>query len=240
MLGKAVGNSFISHEAANFGEWTIIIETLRSLGHAAPLMVTLLLIFGALFILVSIFVSGGVYGILVSEEGSSYRNLLHLSAENFFKMLKVFFINLVNWIVVAIFSGLLAFIFSAIFEATYNESLVWPFIYIWVIVTGLLAVFAIAAYDFSRIIRLRDERNFVYSYKKGMMALFANKLNVLALFFVFAAITVFSHLLLSVFLNQLGDLLHVLLIFLVFQGFIWFRYYIKTLIMNAEVHLVFV
>ncbi len=239
MLGKVVGDSFISHEAATYGEWTVITEVLRALGPAAPLMISLLLILGLLFILVSIFVSGGIYGILVSEEGSSYRNLLHLSAENFFKMMKVFFINLVNWLVVAIISGLLAFVFFKTVESTYNESLVWPFIYIWGIVTALLVVYAIAAYDFSRIIRLRDERNFVYSYKKGMIAMFDNKLNVLVLFIVFAVVTVFSHLLLSVFMSQVGGLLHVLVIFLVFQGFIWFRYYLKTLIMNAEVHLVF-
>lgn len=239
-LSQAVGNSFISHEAATYGEFTIISEVVRELGFAAPLLISLTLILGLLFILVSIFVSGGVYGILVSEEGSSYRNLLHLSAENFFKMLKVFFINLVNFLVVAIVSGLLAFAFSAILKSTHNEALMWPFIYIWIFVTGFLALFALAAYDFSRIIRLRDERNFVYSYKKGMAAMFANKLNVLGLFLVFVIVTIFTHLLLSVFMSQLGGLLHVSLIFLVFQAFIWFRYYLKTLIMNAEVHLVFV
>ncbi len=237
LLGKTVGGSFVSHESAPYGAWTIISETSRSLGVGAPMLISLFVALGILFILVSIFVSGGIYGTFVSEEGSSFRNLLHLSGENFFKMFSMFLVNLINWIVVAVVSGILGFVLSRIVKSTNNEILVWPFIYSWIIVTALLVALAVAAYDFSRVIRLRDERHFFYSYKKGLSALFSNKFNVLALFTIFLVATIFSHLLLSVFMNQLGEVLHVSLLFLVFQGFIWFRYYLKTLLMNAEVHL---
>jgi len=236
-LSRTAGGSLISHEASPYGTWTTLTEALRGLGQGTPMALSLLLVLGFMYILVSIFVSGGIYGIFVSEEGSSFRNLLHLSGENFFKMFSMFLINLVNFLVVGIVSVIMSLVFEKIVKATHNEFLVRPFIFAWVAITALLLMFAVAAYDFSRVIRLRDERHFFYSYKKGLAALFSNKLNVLGLFIVYGIATAFSHLLLSVFMDQLGGVLHVLLLFCVFQGFIWFRYYLKTLLMNAEVNL---
>lgn len=230
-------DSIMAGDLTYYGFWTSLSEIVRQSGVGFSLIQWLILLLFLMYLLATVFISGGIFCVLINGERTSIQNLFHLSCGAFSKMMRVFFINIINWLLALFLSGVLGFLLLKIQEASGNESLFTVFLYIWLVLTFLILTFSIAIYDFSRIIRLRDERNFIYSFKAGIRNVLANKLNILTIFIFLLVITAILHLLLSVLLNQVEDLLPLLLLWIIYQVFILIKYYFKIIVMNAEAHL---
>jgi hypothetical protein len=219
------------------GVFTFLTDILNHYQGSLPLIFSLAVVFTLVFLWVSIYVSAGIYTVLVENEKTSFTNLIANSTQNFFIMLRIALINLLNFIAALIVPALLMLIFANTKSLYSNESLVGIFLWIWVAITALFLTFSVAIYDFSRIFKLRDDRNSLYSFKQGIIFTFSNKLSILAIFLLYALSLVIIYLVYSVVMGLIQDLLYVFLLFVVYQGFIMVRYYLKIVVMRAEIHL---
>ncbi len=111
------------------------------------------------------------------------------------------------------------------------------FLWLWIVITALFLTFSAAIYDFSRIFKLRDDKNILYSFKKGIIFTFSNKLNILAIFVLYALSLAIIYLVYLLVMGIVHDLLYVFLVFLIYQGFIMVRYFLKIVVMRAEIRL---
>ena len=202
------------------------------------LILFLILLVVLMFIIVSIFVSGGAYAILLRQEAKTFKNFLVLSIEHFFKFLKVFLLNLLNFAFSAVISALLFIIIWNVRTHTETEILFKTGLFLWFILTGLIMIYATAAYDFSRIIALKTGRNVFYSFIKALKFLFSNKSSIFILFLLYAFAIALFHLILSVILTYFNNLIPSILLILTYQIFIVLKYYLKTLIIHTEVNFV--
>ncbi len=233
------GNTMISggEGSAGPGTFTFLADILQHYEGSLPLVFSLAGVFTLAFFLVSIYVSAGIYTVLVENEKTSFTNLIANSTQNFFIMLKISLINLINLIVVLIVPALLLLLFLKTKSLYTNESLLGIFIWVWIALTALLFTFSVAVYDFSRIFKLRDDKNSFYSFKQGIIFTFSNKLNILAIFVLYALSLVIIYLVYAAVMGIVQHLLYVILLFGVYQGFIMVRYYLKMVVMRAEIHL---
>ena len=204
---------------------------------ALPLLFSLALFAALLFLLVSIFVSGGIYSVLVGEERTTFSNLIASSLENFFNMLKTALVNFLNWVAALLIPGILLVVFLNLQSPVGNETAWQVFTWVWLGITALVFTFSTAIYDLSRIFRLREERNVFYAFKQAILFTFSHKLCLLALFLVYGLSLMILFLIYMVFRYFLEDLLFVLFLFIVYQGFILARYFLKITVMRAEVQL---
>lgn len=219
------------------GVFTFLTDILNHYQGSLPLVFSLAIVFTFVFLLVSIYVSAGIYTVLVENEKTSFTNLIANSTQNFFVMLRMSLINLLNFIVALIVPALLMLIFVKTRSLYSNESLIGVFLWIWAAITVLFLTFSTAVYDFSRIFKLRDDRNSLYSIKQGILFTFSNKLSILAIFLLYGLSLVIIYLVYAVVMGIVQDLLYVILLFVVYQGFIMVRYYLKIVVMRAEIHL---
>ena len=219
------------------GVFTFLTDILNHYQGSLPLVFSLAVVFTFVFLLVSVYVSAGIYTVLVENEKTSFTNLIANSTQNFFVMLRIALINLLNFLVALIVPALLMLIFVNTKSLYSNESLIGIFLWIWLAITALFLTFFTAVYDFSRIFKLRDDRNSLYSIKQGILFTFSNKLSILAIFILYAFSLVIIYLIYAVVMGLIQDLLYAILLFVVYQGFIMVRYYLKIVVMRAEIHL---
>lgn len=191
-----------------------------------------------MFVITSIFLSGGVYSILLKQEAKTFSNLVHLSIAHFFKFLKVFLLNLLNFSLAAVLIGLPLIMIWNMQKHSGNGVLFKIVLFVWIPFALLIFIYAIAAYDFSRIIALKTGKNIFFSFAKALRYLFSNKFNILLLFLLYGMVIALSHLLFSVFLSTLGNMLSTILLVLSYQIFMILKYYLKTVIMHAEVNFI--
>jgi len=233
------GSTMISgaEGGGNPGTFTFLADILQHYEGSLPLVFSLAGVFTLVFFLVSIYVSAGIYTVLVENEKTSFTNLIANSTQNFFIMLKISLINLVNLIAALIVPALLLLLFLKTKALYTDESLLGIFFWVWGAVTALFFTFSVAIYDFSRIFKLRDDKNSFYSFKQGIVFTFSNKLNILAVFVLYALSLAVIYLVYAVVMGVVQHLLYVILLFGVYQGFIMVRYYLKIVVMRAEIHL---
>lgn len=233
------GSTMISgaEGGGNPGTFTFLADILQHYEGSLPLVFSLAGVFTLVFFLVSIYVSAGIYTVLVENEKTSFTNLIANSTQNFFIMLKISIINLVNLIAALIVPALLLLLFLKTKALYTNESLFGIFLWVWGALAALLLTFSVAIYDFSRIFKLRDDKNSFYSFKQGIMFTFSNKVNILAVFVLYALSLALIYLVYAVVMGVVQHLLYVILLFGVYQGFIMVRYYLKIVVMRAEIHL---
>lgn len=233
------GNALISADnGTEIGTFTFLADILQHYQGSVPLVFSLAGVFTMGFILASIYVSGGIYSVLVEEEKTSFTNLIAQSTQNFFSMLKIALINLLNLIVALIIPVLMLIMFFSIKAMYSDETVIRVFFWIWAAVTALFLTFSTAIYDFSRIIRLKEERNILYSFKKGIKFTFSNKVNVLAIFLLYALSLVIIYLVYLVIMGLVQHFLFAFLLFCMYQAFIMTRYYLKIVVMRAEIRIV--
>jgi hypothetical protein len=232
------GNTLINEDGgAAISTFTFLTDILQHYKSSLPLVFSLAIVFTLGFLLASIYVSAGIYTVLVDEERTSFTNLIASSTQNFFSMLKISLINLLNFIAVLIVPVILLIIFFNIKSLYSNETLIGIFFWVWIAITALFLTFSAAIYDFSRIFKLRDDKNILYSFRKGIIFTFSNKLNILAIFVLYALSLVIIYLVYLLVMGVVHHLLYVFLVFLIYQGFIMVRYFLKIVVMRAEIRL---
>jgi hypothetical protein len=238
VFSGAAGKTKIAADVAGeIGIFTFIADISRNYNGSLSLLFSLALVAALLFFLVSIFVSGGIYSVLVGDERTTFSNLIASSVENFFSMLKVFLANILNWAAALLIPGILLFLFLKIESLHLNETALQIFAYIWTAITLLILTFAAAVYDLSRIFKLKEDRNVFYSLKKAIIFTFSNKLNLALVFLMYALSLLVLFLIYAIFNHFLEDLLYVFFLFMIYQGFILVRYFLKVVVMRAEIQL---
>lgn len=238
VFSEAAGKTKIAADVAGeIGIFTFIADIFQNYNGSLFLLFLLALLAALLFFLVSIFVSGGIYSVLVGDERTTFSNLIASSVENFFSMLKIFLVNILNWAAALFIPGILLFLLLKIDPLTLNETALQIFTYIWIAITLLLFTFSTAIYDFSRIFKLKEDRNVFYSLKKAIIFTFSNKLNLAAVFLMYAVSLLVLFLIYAIFDHFLEHLLYVFFLFMIYQGFILVRYFLKVVIMQAEIQL---
>jgi hypothetical protein len=237
-LSDAAGETRNAAEAAGgISLFTFLADLVHGHRGILPLLIALALFAALLFLLVSIFVAGGIYSVLVGEERTTFSNLIASSLENFPRMLKAFLVNILNWAVTLLIPGILLVLFLHIEPLVINEAAWQVFTWAWAGITLLLFIFSTAIYDLTRIFRLREERNVFYAFKQAIRFTFSKKLCLLGLFLVYGVSLMILFLIYAVFQFFLENLLYALFIFIVYQGFILVRYFLKIAVMRAEVQM---
>lgn len=221
-------------DGAALSTFTFLSDIFRHYEGAWHLVFSLTFFFMVVFLLVSIFVSGGIYYVLVEEERTSLTNLLTASTQNFFSMLVMALANLVVLIVALILPGILAVVFFSARSLAVNEALVETAIWILAGLSALCAGIAMAVYDYSRIIRLRDDKSVFYSIKQAIRFLFANKINTLVIFLLYG-LSLFIIYLIYLALSGLFSGLPAILLFMFYQMIILMRYFLKIVVMRGEI-----
>lgn len=238
VFSQAAGKTKIAADVAGeIGIFTFLADISRSYNGSLSLLFSLSLIAALLFFLVSIFVTGGIYSVLVGDERTTFSNLIASSVENFFSMLKIFLVNILNWAAALFIPGILLFLFLKIESLALNETALQIFTYIWMAITLLIFTFSTAIYDLSRIFKLQEDRNVFYSFKKAIIFTFSNKLNLAAVFLMYAVCLLVLFLIYAIFNHFLEDLLYIFFLFMIYQGFILVRYFLKVVVMRAEIQL---
>lgn len=221
----------------NLGTFTLLADILSHYRGSLPLVFSLALVYTIVFVIISIYVSGGVYAVLVEDEKTNFTNLIACSTQNFADMFKVSLVNLINLIAVLIVPGILLLVFFAARSLYTNETIIQVFFWIWVAITALFLTFSTAIYDFSRIIKIKEDRGSFYSFKQAIIFVFSNKLAVLFLFILYGLSLALIYLVFYLTMELQEGLPYAFLLFLVYQAFMMVRYYLKIVVMRAEVRL---
>ncbi|NIM14047.1 MAG: hypothetical protein GTO45_18550 [Candidatus Aminicenantes bacterium] len=235
----AAGKSTIAADVyGQIGVFTFLTDIVRNYKGNLLLVFSIALLSAFLFFLVSIYVSGGIYSVLVEEERTTFVNLTASSSENFPNMLKIFLACILVWVVALLIPGMLLLIFLKLKSLGFNETAIRLFSYLWIGITALLITFSTAVYDFARIFKLKDDKNLLQTFRKAIRFTFSNKLNILVIFLLYAVSLVIFYLVYMVFAGLVEHLLYVSLIFIFYQGFIMVRYFLKVVAMHAEIKLI--
>lgn len=221
----------------NLGTFTLLADILSHYRGSLPLVFSLALVYTVAFVIISIYVSGGVYAVLVEDEKTSFTNLIANSTQNFADIFKVSLVNLINLIAALIVPGILLLVFFEARSLYSNETIIQVFFWIWVAVTVLFLTFSTAIYDFSRIIKLREDKGSFYSFKQGVIFVFSNKIAVFFLFLLYGLSLVLIYLAFGFTMELQENLPYAFLLFLVYQAFLMARYYLKIVVMRAELRL---
>jgi hypothetical protein len=235
--GAAGKTKIAADVVGEIGIFTFLADISRNYTGSLCLLFLLALFAAVLFFLVSIFVAGGIYSVLVGDERTTFSNLIASSVENFFSMIKIFLVNILNWAAALFVPGILLFLFFKIESLALNETALQVFTYIWMAITLLIFAFATAIYDLSRIFKLKEDRNVFYSLKKAIIFTFSNKLNLAVVFLMYVVSLLVLFLIYVIFNHFLEDLLYVFFLFVIYQGFILVRYFLKVVVMRAEIQL---
>lgn len=238
LFSGAAGKTKIAADVAGeIGVFTFLADIFQNYNGNLFLLLFLALAAAILFFLVSIFVAGGIYSVMVGDERTTFSNLIASSVENFFSMLKIFLVNILNWTAALFIPGILLFLFLKTESLYLNETVLQIFTYIWTAITPLFLAFAVAIYDLSRIFKLKEDKNVFYSFKKAIIFVFSNKLNLAAVFLMYVVSLLVLFLIYAIFNHFLEDLLYVFFLFMIYQGFILVRYFLKVVVMRAEIQL---
>ncbi|HLP61045.1 MAG TPA: hypothetical protein VK186_19550 [Candidatus Deferrimicrobium sp.] len=217
------------------GTFTFLADIFSHYKGSLPLVFSLALVYTLVFFLVSVYVSGGVYAVLVEDEKTTFTNLIASSTHNYSSMFKVSLVNLLNLVAALIVPGLLLLLFFEARSMYSNETVIQFFFWIWVAITALFLTFSTAIYDFSRIYKLREDKGIFYSFKQGIIFVFSNKLAILLLFISYGISVALIYLGFFLSIRLQEKLPYAILLFLAYQGFIMARYYLKIVAMRAEV-----
>ncbi len=232
------GRSMIAQNGGEtLGTATFLADILQHYRGSLPLVFSMASLYTLVFLVVSVYVSGGIYAIYVEQEKTSFTNLIASSTQNFFSMLKVFLTNLAVLVAALVVPLLLLVIFFSIKPLVANEGITRIFLWSWAGVTALFMLSFTAIYDFTRIFKLRDDKNILYSLKKAWSFATANKWHILLIFLLYGLSLVILYLFYLLIIGLVEHWLYVFLLFMVYQGFMMARYFLKIIIIRAEIRL---
>jgi hypothetical protein len=240
LLSFAFGETLLAESITPVGLFTVVSDVVRHCASGVWVIATLGFFLAGLFLIVSVFLSGGVYAVLIFDERGSFRNLMSLAIENFYKMAVVFLINIATWLGAGFLSVLALFGFLKLQSTLFPRLPLEPFIWAGVGVTMVFLLVASAVHDFSKIFRLRDEKSALTSFAKAIRFVWTHKLVIALLSLLYL---VSSGVILLVYGLLLGSreraaAVPVAALFLVFEIVIYFRYYLKTVLIRAWIDIV--
>ena len=234
----SAGKSLIAEHIGTYGFFTVLMDIFNHFPGSFTLVVSISFYFFMLYALTSVFISAGIFSVLSEEEKAGFFTLLSGSIDNFFKFLKVFLINTINFAFAFLPIVLMALVFWKTLERSLNETLFGVFIFVFLFIAVIILIFSVSIYDFSRIIRLRDGRNFLFSFRQGIRFVFSHKKEIIALFLVYIVISVLFYIGFNLFISIVQEWLGLIIVFSIYQLFILIRYYLKVLIINGEFELI--
>ncbi len=238
VFSQAAGDTKIAANiAGEIGIFTFLGEIANHYGSSLALVFSLTIASAVLYFPVSIFVAGGIFSVLVGDERPSLPNLIASSVENFSPMLKIFLVNLLNWAAALAIPLILLSIFANIEPLTVNETALQLSMYFWFGLTLLALIISTAIYDFSRIFKLKESLNVFSALKKAVIFTFSNKWNLSVIFLAYAVSLVMFFLIYMVFSRFLEKIPYIFFLFLIYQGFVFVRYFLKVAVIRAEVGL---
>ncbi len=222
------------------GRFRYFISTLlHELRVNYPGTVTAMIVIGILIIialvLVSLFISAGIYGVLAAGERVTVKSLLSRSVKHFGRFFRISLAGIPVWIVSCIIPGVIFYLHKRAQEQQLDESLLWTFLWAWVPITILFVIFASAVVDFARIIGITGNDNVFKAIWLGLKRFLSRWGAVLVLFilyFILTALVFFIQ-------NLLGGWAENMFIlsFILYQVIIFSRYFLKAVLMRAEVAL---
>jgi hypothetical protein len=235
LLSYAFGETLLAESITSVGLFTVVSEVVRHCADGVWVIASLGFFSVGLFWIVSIFLSGGVYGVLVFGEQESFRNLISSAIENFFKMAVVFLVNIVVWLAAGFLSILALLGLFKLHSALFTRFSLDPFIWAWVGLATVFLLFASAVHDFSKIFRLRGEKNSLKSFARAIRFVSTHKLIVALLSLLYLASTGVILLVYGLLLGsrERAAAVPVVALFGVYEIVIYSRYYLKTVLIRA-------
>jgi len=233
----SAGYSRIGENILKFGLFTTLFDIFENFNGSFSLMISMSFMIIVIYILYSIFISSGMFSIMIEEEPVTFYTLFSASVENFFKFLKLFIINIINFFIAISPSIFLTKFFWNILKSSTNETLFGLLFIIFLIIQSLFLIVSAAIYDFSRLIRLREGRNFFFSFREGIKFVFRNKKNIMIIYISYLIFLFLIYMLLRLAFGPMEEFFNLIFIFVVFQLFIWFRYFLKVVVIQGELNL---
>lgn len=232
------GYSKIGENIFKFGFFTTLFDVFKNFNGSFSLMVSISVMILIIYVMYSVFISAGLFSLIMEEEPVTFFTLFSASVENFFKFLRVFIVNIINFLIAVTPSLFLTKFFWNILKSSTNETMFKSLFVFFIVIQLLFLMFSVAIYDYSRIIRLREDKNFLFSFREGIKFVFKNKKNILLIYLFYIVVTIMLYSLLRMAIGPLEEFFNIILIFIIYQLFIWFRYLLKVVIIQGELGLI--
>jgi hypothetical protein len=238
VFSAAAGTSIIAADVTGqIGIYSFFSDISRNYSGGLSLLVYILPIFVILYYGFSIYAAGGIFSVLIEDEKTTFTNLVTSSSGNFPDMFKVFLFYIPVLVVILSIPILAAILFLKYGLTAVSEEWHVFLVYFWIGLTVLLFIFSTIIYDFARIYKLKEDRSLFQTYKKAAGFLFSNKMNILVVFLIYGLSLLILYLGYKILMNFFGHLLHVVLLFIFYQVWIAARYYLKIVLIRAELRL---
>jgi hypothetical protein len=235
-IGAYTGGSFIANRSGFQEYLEFLIDIIQINDSSLTVLLTFAFMVFLLFSVTSIFISAGIYSVFVNDEKATLKTLFSFSFINFFKILKIFVINLVNFTLV-IFSSVILFNLFHYIQIRITQPTIKYIVFSILILAALfILIFALAIYDFSRILKLKSDKNIIFCFQKSIAFVWSKKFHLLILIFTFLMLTGILHVMLSTILNQFDGRFPIFIIFIIYHVFFFLKFCLKAFLMNAEVN----
>ena len=230
----SAGRSMIEDNIGMYGLFTVLMDIFNNFPGSFALLLSICFYFIILYVVSSVFISAGIFSVMIEEEKASFFTLLSSSIDNFLKFLKVFLINLINFGIALLPMAFLIFVFWKTLERSFNETLSGVFLIVFLVTAAILVIFSVAIYDYSRIIRLRDGRNFLFSFKEGIRFVFTHKSKIVGIFLFYIFSSAVLYLVFKLLMSVVDGFLGLIAVFCLYQVFVLIRYFLKIVVINGE------
>ncbi len=234
----SAGKSMIEDNIGMYGQFTVLMDIFNNFPGSFALLMSICFYFIILYAVSSVFISAGIFSVMIEEEKATFFTLLSSSIDNFFRFLKVFLINLINFGIALLPMAFLVFVFWKTMERSFNETLSGIFLIVFIVIAVILLIFSVAIYDYSRIIRLRDGKNFFFSFKEGIRFVFSHKKNIVIIFLFYIFSSAVLYLIFKLLMSVAEDFFGLIAVFLFYQVFVLIRYFLKIVVINGEFELI--
>jgi hypothetical protein len=236
---NAAGSSALAAGVTTqIGLFTFVNDILANYPGSLPFLVLIGAISVVLYFLFSIFASGGIIAALLENEKTTFPALVSSSGEHFTGMLKVFFFNAVILCLSLLVPGVLALATMSLNYSSDGGKIIDILFYTSAALAIFIIVLSTVIYDYTRIYKIKEERNLYETIKNAFSFIFSNKWNIMVLLVLYLLSMLILYLGFSIIRNRIENLLNVALLFVIYQVFIMARYYLKVVIIRAEVFLI--
>jgi hypothetical protein len=239
VFSDAAGESVIAGDIdGQVGLFTFIADIYNNHPGSMSLAIFMGILSLLFFVAAGIYAGGGIYGVMVENDKPTFLNMVAASNEHFFSMIKIFLFNLIPWLISVLLPGILLLLIVTGDPARMNETLLNVLLYAVAALAALLVTIATLLYDFSRIFRIRDDQNIYQTVKRGLRFILSNKLSIVVIVILYGFSLLLFYVVYALLMNVVESFLFYVFIFLLYQGFVMARYFMKIVLIRAEIELV--
>ncbi|MGK0363695.1 MAG: hypothetical protein ACI85O_000748 [Saprospiraceae bacterium] len=187
-LEKTIGNSLLVEKWADGFNYTVMHDFLANYEVSIATVTELTLVIGAIYLVFSIFTSGGIIEVFYkNDKGSNLRNFWSGCTYYFWRMLRI---TIYFLLIHAVVAGLFGFIFTQLAPENPDSELQYLNLLKIILPIYLISAFLVAMWqDFTKIIAVqRDESLLVGSFKSSTSFVFKN-LGRVSLFYILNLLT---------------------------------------------------